>query len=109
MGERRRASAKAGGGIVQRNGSKRAPLEKEHVAEFGVTDPCRVLQHGLKHRRQVARRARNDLQDVRRRSLLLQRLGQLARALLFGINKPHVLDRDHRLVGKGLQKFFLDL
>jgi hypothetical protein len=66
---------------VQRNGSKRAPFEKEHVAKFGVTDPCRVLQHGLKHRRQVAQRARNDLQDVRRRSLLLQRLPEIIRAL----------------------------
>jgi hypothetical protein len=33
--------------------------------------------------------------------LLFQRLGELARARLLGLEQPHVLDRDHRLVGEG--------
>ena len=46
-------------------------------------------------------------QDLRGRRLLLQRLGQLAIARLQLLEQPHVLDRDHRLVGEGLQQ--LDL
>ena len=34
------------------------------------------------------------------RRLLLQRLGQLAGARLHLVEQPHVLDRDHRLVGE---------
>ena len=33
--------------------------------------------------------------------LLLQRLGELGRALAHLVEQPHVLDRDHRLVGEG--------
>ena len=35
------------------------------------------------------------------RRLLLQRLAKLARARLHLVEQPHVLDRDHRLVGEG--------
>ena len=41
------------------------------------------------------------LQHLRGRGLLLQCLGELARALLHLVEQPHVLDRDHRLVGEG--------
>ena len=44
---------------------------------------------------------RDDLQHLGGRGLLLQRLGQLARARLHLVEQPHVLDRDHRLVGEG--------
>ena len=33
---------------------------------------------------------------------MLQRLGELAGALLFGVEQPPVLDRDHRLIGESL-------
>ena len=49
----------------------------------------------------------NDLQHFGGRGLLLQRLGQLARPRLHLVEQPHVLDRDHRLVGEGGDK--LDL
>src|SRR5262249_13477637 len=32
---------------------------------------------------------------------------ELARALLFGLEQPHVLDRDHRLVGEGREQLYL--
>ena len=38
------------------------------------------------------------------RRLLLQRFGQLAVAGLQLLEQPHVLDRDHRLVGEGLEQ-----
>ena len=47
------------------------------------------------------------LQDFGRRRLLLQRLGQLARARLLGLEQPRVLDGDDGLVGEGLHQ--LDL
>ena len=43
----------------------------------------------------------DDLQHLGGRGLLLQRLGQVARARLHLVEQPHVLDRDHRLVGEG--------
>ena len=74
---------------------------KAHVAELGLAEPRRVLQHRLEHRLQLAGRARDYLQYLRRRRLLLQRLRELARARLHLVEQPHVLDRDHRLVGEG--------
>jgi hypothetical protein len=65
---------------------------------------CCIRQHGLKHRLQLPRRPRYDLQHLRRRRLLLQRLGELARALLLCLKQPHVLDSDHRLVGERPEK-----
>ena len=43
----------------------------------------------------------DDLEHLGGRGLLLQRLGQIARARLHLVEQPHVLDRDHRLVGEG--------
>ena len=45
--------------------------------------------------------------NLTRRSLLLQRLGDLAIALFQFLEQPHVLDGDDRLVGEGFEQ--LDL
>src|SRR5262245_36277204 len=50
-------------------------VEPQH-AELGVADTGGVLQNRIKHRPQLARRARDDLQYLRGRGLLLQRLGK---------------------------------
>jgi hypothetical protein len=50
-------------------------------AELGLADASRILQHRLEHRLQLARRTTNDAQHLRRRSLLLQRLGEIVGAL----------------------------
>ena len=60
-----------------------------------------------KHRLGIRRRTADHPQDLPRRRLLLQRLGQLAVPRLELLEEPHVLDRDHRLVGEGLEE--LDL
>ena len=60
-----------------------------------------TFDHRVKNRRKVTRRFVDGLQYFGRRRLLLQRLGKLARALLFSFKKPRVLDGDHRLIGKG--------
>ena len=53
------------------------------------------VQHGLQVERGVDR-----LGDVAERAQLLDRLRELARARLHLVEQPHVLDRDHRLIGK---------
>ena len=45
-------------------------------SEFGLADARRVFQHGLEDRFQRAWRARDDPQHLRRRGLLLHRLGE---------------------------------
>jgi len=58
------------------------------------------VENGLK----VEGRTANDLENVGRRGLLLERLRQLFRARLHLLEQPHVFDRDHRLIGEGLQQ-----
>ena len=58
----------------------------------------RQLSHDrVEHRLGVGHRAADHAQDLGRRRLLLERLLGL-------VEQAHVLDRDHRLVGEGLQQ-----
>ena len=50
------------------------------IPELSVADARRVLQHRLEHGLQIAREAADDLQHLRGRRLLLQRLGRRSRA-----------------------------
>src|SRR5262249_35690135 len=68
-------------------------VEQRQRAKLGFAEAGRVFQDGSKHRLELAGRARNDTQHVRRRGLLLQRLAQLA-------EQPRVLDGDHGLGGE---------
>ena len=61
---------------------------------------AQLAQDLVEHRLRVGDRAADHLQDLAGRRLLLERLLRL-------VEQPHVLDRDHRLVGEGLQQ--LDL
>ena len=63
------------------------------IAESGVADADGFLQHCRKHRLQIARRAADDLEHLRRGRLLLKGLAQL-------VQQPRILDRDDRLRGK---------
>ena len=58
----------------------------------------------IEHRLHVGRRAADDPQDLRGRGLLVERLGDLAVARLQLLEQPRVLDRDHCLIGEGLQQ-----
>ena len=66
-----------------------------------------VFQHRLEHRLQLARRAGDDLQHLRGRGLLLQRLGEIVGALAQLVEQPRVLDGDDGLGGEVLHQ--LDL
>src|SRR5215831_2865717 len=67
---------------------------------LSVTKLCCILHDHVQHRLNVRRRACNHTENFTRRGLLLQRLLQF-------LEQAHVLDGDHRLVGKGFEK--LDL
>ena len=68
-------------------------LGQPQEPELGLADADRILQHGLEHRLEVARRARDDLQHLRGRRLLLQRLAQF-------VEQARVLDGDDGLAGE---------
>ena len=61
---------------MQRDRSEAITLAELQNAELGLADARRVLQHGLEHRLQLARRTADLLQDLGGRRLLLQRLVQ---------------------------------
>ena len=50
----------------------------------------------------IAGRAADDLQHLGSRRLLLQRFGEVARALMQLVEQPRVLDGDDGLIGEGL-------
>ena len=60
-----------------------------------------------KHRLQSVGERLMTLEHLAGRGLVLERLGQLARARLHLLEQPRVLDGDHGLVGEGLEQ--LDL
>ena len=57
----------------------------------------------VEHRLDIRLRLADDAQDVAGGGLLVQRRGQLAVARLQLREQAHVLDRDDRLVGEGLE------
>ena len=78
----------------------RRPRSSKQIAELGLADARRVLQHGLEHRLQFARRTGDDLQHLGGRGLLLQRLGEIVGALAQFVEQPRVLDGDDGLAAK---------
>ena len=79
-------------------------VEQEHHAVFGVAQTQGALRDGLEDRLGVGRRLADHLQDVAGRRLLLERFSQVTVAGLEFLEQPHVLDRNHGLVGKGLEQ-----
>src|SRR6202171_1627675 len=53
---------------------------------------------------QIERGTADDLEHVRGRGLLLQRLGQIARPRLHFFEQPDIAERDYRLIGERLQQ-----
>src|SRR6516164_7785646 len=80
-----------------------AVAEKDpRVQRFAQTGGIR--DHRVQNRLKIARRFADDAQHLCGSGLLLQRLGKLARALLFGVEQPNVPDRNHRLISERLQQ-----
>ena len=72
----------------------------ERAREHRVAQRDGVAHDGVKHRLNVGRRAANDLENLGGRRLPLERLLRL-------VEQAHVLDRDHRLAGEGLEELHL--
>jgi hypothetical protein len=64
----------------QRDGDVAIPFEHPQAAKGRFTKVHRLFEHCLEHRRKDARRRIDDLQHLRGRGLLLERLGELAPA-----------------------------
>src|SRR5215469_10417822 len=63
----------------------------------GATEPDRLFEHRIEHRREIARRGIDDLQYLRSRRLLFERLACLG-------DQPGVFHRNHGLRGEILQE-----
>ena len=72
--------------VIRKQRSKRGPAQ-----------PHRLLQHCIEHRRQITGRGIDNLQHLRDRCLLFQRLALLGQ-------QPRILQRDHRLMGEAFQQ-----
>ena len=72
----------------------------EQPGMIRLAQPRRRLDQGIEHGLQIEGRAADHLEHVGGGGLLLQRFGELLGARLHLVEQPHVLDRDHRLVGE---------
>ena len=79
-------------------------LGEEHDAEGGVAESARALDDCLEDRLFVGGGARDDAQDLGRRRLLLQGLGEVGVLGLELGEQSCVLDGDGRLIGEGLHQ-----
>src|SRR5262249_23783164 len=84
-----------------------AILQLEEKGMFRLAQARRCLQDGINYWLQVVGRARNNVEHVTDRSLIVERLLDLARARLPLVEQPHVLDRNHRLVGESRDQLAL--
>ncbi|HEY4956276.1 MAG TPA: hypothetical protein VII31_00555, partial [Caldimonas sp.] len=66
--------------------------------------PGAAIQNLVEHRLRIRHRATDDLQHLGSGGLLLQRLGDVPIARLELLEHLRVPDRDHRLVGEGLEQ-----
>ena len=76
----------------------------EDGALFRLTDVDGKLDQRIEDGRQIERRAADDLEHIRCRRLLLQRLAQFGGARLHVLEQAHILDGDDCLVGEGFDQ-----
>ena len=80
-----------------RNWDEIGTAHEKYGRVLGGSESRRALGDCVKDRLRVRRRGGDDAQDVRDRSLLLERLLRL-------VEEPSVLDRDPRLIGERLEQ-----
>ena len=86
--------------VVHRRSAEAVAVPQIKVAELGPAQAYGILQDCLKDRFQISGRRADNFEHFGGRRLLLQSFGKLARALLLGLEQPHVLNRNRRLVGE---------
>ncbi len=77
------------------------PVRRAHAC---AAQAHRAGDDRVENRLHVGRRARDDAQDLARRRLLFQGLGEVRVARFQLLEQAHVLDGDHRLVGERLEQ-----
>ena len=85
---------------MDRDSAKDTAFKEPKVAESGLTDAGCIRQHCVKNGLQLSGRAGDDLEHLRGRRLLLQRLGEIVRSLAQLVEQPCVLDCDDGLPGE---------
>src|SRR5262249_11346559 len=93
--------------VVKRSNADGGALAKWKCTKFRFAKLCGICEDGLEHWLQLTRRGTDDLKHVGSRGLLLQRFGQIDRAMSQFVQQPRVLDGDYGLSCKVLHK--LDL
>ena len=93
-----------GTGSRYRHQMEQLAVKREHVRRVGVAQFQRGGRDRVEYRLGVGRRTREDAQDLAGGGLLLERFAQFPVARLQFVEEPNVLDRDHRLISKSLQK-----
>ena len=92
--------------------SPRHPSVTIAESQHHVVDPtysCRAPDNSVEHRLHIRRRAADDAEHLGRCRLMFQRLAQFRIALPEFSEESHVLDGDHRLVGKGFDQLNLPI
>src|SRR6266567_1028347 len=84
-------------------------IEPEDRPKARLRESDRALHDRVENRLDVGRRAADDTQDLTRRRLLIERLGEVAVTSFQLVEEAHVLDGDHGLVGEGLEELDLAL
>src|SRR5262245_56885076 len=105
-----------GGVVVLGDRMDQLAVELIEPAEEAVAQSRGAPDNRVKHRPHISRRAADHAQDFACRRLPLERLDDLRMRprkrlvlLLQLVEQSHVLDRDHRLAGEGLEKVDLVL
>src|SRR5262249_12985478 len=79
-------------------------IKPVRVSPCTITEAYCTVDDCVENWLHISRGLADHAQDLARRRLLLQQLAQVAVPRLQLLEQPHVLDRDDRLVGEGLQE-----
>src|SRR5262249_28489209 len=86
------------------------PAVRQEDPRIGATAEAGGTFHNrIEHRLDIGLRLADDAQDVARGGLLVECRGQLTVTCLYLREQPHILDRDHRLIGEGLEELNLTI
>ena len=89
---------------ISRRESVQVLIQPEYDSRVGAAEARCGINHTLQNRLQIELRPADDIEHLRSRSLLFQRLGQVGRALAQFTEQPRVLDGDDGLRGEILHQ-----
>src|SRR5262249_19220811 len=90
--------------LVVSNQLEKLAIILANVAMLGPDEPDGICNHRVQHRLEFSGRRCDDPKNFAGCRLLVQGLCEVAITNLQFLKQPHILNRDDRLVGEGLQK-----